>query len=105
MAPVLSNGLFKTLWIQKTENRKETDWQNFEGVQGPTTQLLFKMMTCKSLSYNLNLSSNLTDDIWVSQQVTLHLECTNFIATAFDDVNTAAAHDPIHTLFVDRRIT
>lgn len=67
-----------------------------------TTQLLFKMFT---LSYKLNLSSTLTDDIWVSQQVTLHLECTNFIATTFDDVNTAAAHDPIHTLFVDRCIT
>lgn len=47
----------------------------------------------------------LTYDVWMSQQVALHLECTDLIATAFDNVDAAAAHDPIHTVFVDRRVS
>lgn len=49
----------------------------------------------------LNLYSTLTYDVWMSQQVTLHLECTDLVAATFDNVNAAAAHDPIHTVFID----
>lgn len=41
----------------------------------------------------------------MSQQVALHLECTDLVATTFDDVNAAAAPDPIHTIFVDRGVS
>lgn len=51
------------------------------------------------------LCSTLTYDVWMSQQVALHLECTDLVATTFDDVNAAAAPDPIHTIFKDRGVS
>lgn len=53
----------------------------------------------------LNQYSTLTCDVWMGQQLTLHLKCTDLVATALDDINTAATHDPIYTIFVDHRVS
>lgn len=54
---------------------------------------------------NLNVYRALTDDVWMSKQVALHLEGTDLISTAFDDVNAAAAQNPINAILIDRCVT
>lgn len=41
----------------------------------------------------------------MSQQVALHLERADLIATTFDNVDAAAAHDPVHIVFVDGSVS
>lgn len=42
----------------------------------------------------------LTRDVWMSQKVTLHIECADLVATTLDDVDTGATHDPIYAVFI-----
>lgn len=35
----------------------------------------------------------------------LHLKRADLVATAFDDVDAAAAHDPVHAIFIDGRVS
>lgn len=35
----------------------------------------------------------------------LHLERADLVSAAFDDVNAAAAQDPVHPIFVDGRVS
>lgn len=37
--------------------------------------------------------------------MTLHLECTDLVATTLDDVNTGATQNPINAIFIDRSVS
>lgn len=57
-------------------------------------------LTTKQL-LSMEVCTVLTNDVWMSQQVSLHFEGADLIATTLDDVDAAAAQDPVDAIFVD----